>query len=178
MESMNAQSSMTHNARTMQTKRIKWKNINWIIAESYVNRLQVRIVEAVQKGRWRLVKRLQKLITNSFYAKAIAVKRVITNKGKHTSGIDKVVWTTDEDKSKAIEKLDTLKYHAQPLRRVYIEKYGKKRKTSTWNSNDAGSGYAGTDVACTRTSCRDNSGQSILWFSKKTECARCHGIHF
>lgn len=28
------------------------------------------------------------------------------------SEIDKVVWTTDEDKSKAIEKLDTLKYHA------------------------------------------------------------------
>lgn len=46
MESMNAQSSMAHNARTMQTKRIKWKNINWIIAESYVNRLQVRIVKA------------------------------------------------------------------------------------------------------------------------------------
>lgn len=122
MESMNAQSSMAHNARTMQTKRIKWKNINWIIAESYVNRLQVRIVKAVQKDKWRLVKRLQKLVTNSFYAKAIAVKRVITNKGKHTPGIDKVVWTTDEDKSKAIEKLDTLKYHAQPLRRVYIEK--------------------------------------------------------
>ncbi|HJD35846.1 MAG TPA: reverse transcriptase N-terminal domain-containing protein [Candidatus Blautia ornithocaccae] len=79
MESMNAQSSMAHDARTMQTKRIKWKNINWIIAESYVNRLQVRIVKAVQKDKWRLAKRLQKLITNSFYAKAIAVKRVITN---------------------------------------------------------------------------------------------------
>ena len=128
MESMNAQSSMAHNARTMQTKRVKWKDINWIIAESYVNRLQVRIVKAVQKDKWRLVKRLQKLITNSFYAKAIAVKRVITNKGKHTPGIDKVVWETDEDKSKAIEKLDTSKYHAQPLRRVYIEKYGKKEK--------------------------------------------------
>ena len=122
------QSSMAHNARTMQTKRIKWKNINWIIAESYVNRLQVRIVKAVQKDKWRLVKRLQKLITNSFYAKAIAVKRVITNKGKHTPGIDKVVWMTDENKSQAIEKLDTLKYYARPLRRVYIEKYGKKEK--------------------------------------------------
>ena len=53
---------------------------------------------------------------------------MITNKGKHTPGIDKVVWATDEDKRKAIEKLDTLKYHAQPLRRVYIEKYGKKEK--------------------------------------------------
>ena len=79
---MNARSSMTHNARTMQTQRIKWKDINWTIAESYVNRLQVRIVKIVQKEKWRLVKHLQKLITNSFYAKAIAVKRVITNKGK------------------------------------------------------------------------------------------------
>ena len=48
---MNAQSSMAYNARTMQTKRIKWKAINWIIAESYVNRLQVRIVKALQKDR-------------------------------------------------------------------------------------------------------------------------------
>ena len=47
---------MAHNARTMQTERIKWKDINWTIAESYVNRLQVRIVKAVQKDKWRLVK--------------------------------------------------------------------------------------------------------------------------
>ena len=50
MESMNAQSSMAHDARTMQTKRIKWKDINWIIAESYVNRLQVRIVKTGRKS--------------------------------------------------------------------------------------------------------------------------------
>ena len=66
MESMNAQSSMAHNARTMQTKRVKWKDINWIIAESYVNRLQVRIVKAVQKDKWRLVKRLQKCCGQAF----------------------------------------------------------------------------------------------------------------
>ncbi len=69
-ESMNAQSSMTPPARTMQTyRKPKWKEINWKQAELYVNRLQVRIVKAVQADKWRLVKRLQKLITNSFYAK-------------------------------------------------------------------------------------------------------------
>ena len=162
MESMNAQSSMAHNARTMQTKRIKWK--------------------AVQKDKWRLVKRLQKLITNSFYAKAIAVKRVITNKGKHTPGIDKVVWATDEDKSKAIEKLNTLKYHAQPLRRVYIEKYGKKEKRPLGIPTMQDRAMQGLMLLalepCTRASRRDNSGQSILWLSEKTECARRHGIYF
>ena len=90
---------MTPPARTMQTyRKPKWKEINWKQAELYVNRLQVRIVKAVQADKWRLVKRLQKLITNSFYAKVLAVKRVITNKGKNTPGIDGDIWSTDEDK--------------------------------------------------------------------------------
>ena len=81
-EFMNAQGSMTQSARTMQTyNKPKWKEINWKQAELYVNRLQVRIVKAVQENKWRLVKRLQKLVTNSFYAKALAIRRVTTNKG-------------------------------------------------------------------------------------------------
>lgn len=79
LESMNAQSSMAQTARTMQTKkRIKWQEINWKAAESYVSRLQIRIVKAVQSGKWRLVKRIQKLMCNSFYAKVLAVRRVVT----------------------------------------------------------------------------------------------------
>ncbi len=128
-ESMNAQSSMALSARTMQTyRKLKWKEIDWKQAELYVNRQQVRIVKAVQSNKWRLVKRLQKLITSSFYAKALAVRRVINNKGRKTPGIDGVVWTTDEDKIRAVYKLKTCTYKAKPLKRVYIEKYGKKEK--------------------------------------------------
>lgn len=128
-ESMNAQSSMTPPARTMQTyRKPKWKEINWKQAELYVNRLQVRIVKAVQADKWGLVKRLQKLITNSFYAKVLAVKRVITNKGKNTPGIDGDIWSTDEDKIQAVYNLTTSSYKAKPLKRTYIEKYGKKEK--------------------------------------------------
>ena len=120
---------MTPSARTMQTyRKLKWKEINWKQAELYVNRLQVRIVKAVQADKWRLVKRLQKLITNSFYAKALAVKRVITNKGKNTPGIDGDIWSTDEDKIQAVHNLTTSSYKAKPLKRTYIEKYGKKEK--------------------------------------------------
>ena len=120
---------MALTARTMQTcKKMKWKEINWKQAELYVNRLQVRIVKAVQNNKWRLVKRLQKLVTNSFYAKALAVKRVVTNKGKKTPGIDGDIWTTDEDKIRAVYKLETCSYKAKPLKRTYIEKYGKKEK--------------------------------------------------
>lgn len=125
---MNAQGSMALYARTMQTTKLRWHEINWTVAEVVVNRLQIRIVKAVQAGKWRLVKRLQKLLCNSFYAKALAVKRVVTNKGKKTPGIDGIVWKKAEDKAKAIYELDTLTYHAKPLKRVYIEKYGKKEK--------------------------------------------------
>lgn len=54
---MNAQSSMAQTARTMQTKKgIMWQEIDWKAAESYVSRLQIRIVKAVQAEKWRHAK--------------------------------------------------------------------------------------------------------------------------
>jgi hypothetical protein len=50
-----------------------WHAINWQQAHTHVRRLQVRIVKATQAGRWNQVKSLQRLLTRSFYAKAIAV---------------------------------------------------------------------------------------------------------
>ena len=101
---------------------------SWKKAEEQVNRLQVRIVKATLEQKWRLVKRLQYLLTNSFYAKALAVKRVVTNKGKNTPGIDGELWKSDKDKVCAVKNLEIRTYHAKPLRRVYIEKFGKKEK--------------------------------------------------
>ena len=105
-----------------------WNTIDWKEAESYVNRLQVRIVKAVQKENWNLVKRLQYLLVHSFYAKALSVKRVTTNKGKKTAGIDNVLWKTAEEKMNAVNQLKQKGYTAKPLKRVYIEKFGKKEK--------------------------------------------------
>lgn len=85
-------------------------------------------MKAVQADKWRLVKRLQKLITNPFYAKALSVRRVITNKGKNTPGIDGVIWSTDKDKIQAVHNLMAHSYRAKPLKRTYIVKYGKKEK--------------------------------------------------
>lgn len=52
----------------------QWKNIDWHKAEQEVNRLQIRIVKATQQKDYNAVKRLQYLLTHSFYAKALAVK--------------------------------------------------------------------------------------------------------
>jgi len=70
----------------------KWKSIDWSYTRRQVRRLQVRIAKAVKENRWNKVKSLQYLISRSFYAKLLAVKRVTSNKGKKTPGVDGVLW--------------------------------------------------------------------------------------
>ncbi len=95
--------------RSDSSDEMKWQSIDWKIAEEYVNRLQLRIVKAVEMRKWNLVKRLQYLITHSFYAKALAVKKVIRNKGGKTAGMDKVLWTTNMQKYQAVIDLKVKK---------------------------------------------------------------------
>ena len=106
----------------------QWKNIDWHKAEREVNRLQIRIVKATQQKDYNAVKRLQYLLTHSFYAKALAVKRVVTNDGRRTPGVDGVLWNTPVKKMAAALSLTDKRYRARPLRRVYIEKKDKKKK--------------------------------------------------
>src|SRR5258707_6695354 len=105
-----------------------WHAIDWESAHHTVRRLQARIVKATQEGRWGKVKALQRLLTHSFSGKALAVRRVTENQGKHTPGVDKVLWDTPQKKLNAIYALRQRDYHPKPLRRVYIpKKNGKKR---------------------------------------------------
>jgi hypothetical protein len=69
-----------------------WEQIPWHDCERRVRRLQERIVKATRAGRRGKVKSLQWLLTHSFHAKALAVKRVTENKGKHTPGVDGATW--------------------------------------------------------------------------------------
>ncbi len=55
---------------------VDWHAINWRKAHRLVRRLQVRIVQATQAGRWGKVQALQRLLTRAFSAKAVAVRRV------------------------------------------------------------------------------------------------------
>lgn len=105
-----------------------WEAIDWQKALAYVKKLQVRIVKAQKEGHYSKVKSLQWLLTHSFYAKALAVKRMTSNQGKRTSGVDHELWLTPQAKFNAISKLNRRGYHPQPLRRHYIpKKNGKMR---------------------------------------------------
>ena len=108
-----------------------WEAIDWQKALVYVKKLQMRIVKAQKEGHYSKVKSLQWLLTHSFYAKALAVKRVTSNQGKRTSGVDHELWLTPQAKFNAISKLNRRGYHPQPLRRHYIpKKNGKMRPLS------------------------------------------------
>ncbi len=113
---------------TDKQHKFSWNNINWNMVETHVNRLQVRITKAVIDKKWNLVKRLSYLLTHSHYAKLLAVRKVIQNKGKRTSGIDGELWSTPISKTKAVLKLSDKNYKAKPLKRLFIEKYGSDKK--------------------------------------------------
>jgi RNA-directed DNA polymerase len=108
------------------TTTTEWNSINWKTAELKVKRLQMRIVKAQKEGSHNKVKCLQWLLTHSFYAKALAVKRVTENQGKNTSGVDKELWTTPQSKYKAISRLKHKGYTPLPLKRTYIRKSNGK----------------------------------------------------
>ena len=67
---------MTAKAGALIDDAKKWQAIDWQAARREVRRLQMRIAKAVQEGKHGRVKALQWTLTHSFYAKALAVKRV------------------------------------------------------------------------------------------------------
>jgi RNA-directed DNA polymerase len=119
---MNAEQS----ACASSGKTDQWEQLDWIHCERKVRRLQARIVKATREGRWGKVKSLQWLLTHSFAAKALAVKRVTENQGKNTPGVDGRTWGTPAAKLKAMESLHRREYRPLPLRRVYIPKANGK----------------------------------------------------
>jgi len=109
----------------------QWHAIDWQRAQREVRRLQMRIAKAVKEGKPGRVKALQWLVTHSFYAKLLAVKRVTSNKGRKTAGVDGVVWKGARTKMRAARSLKRHGYRPLPLRRTYIpKKNGKKRPLS------------------------------------------------
>jgi RNA-directed DNA polymerase len=106
----------------------QWKSIDWNIVKAVVNKLQSRIAKAVSENRINLVKKLQYLLAKSHYAKLLAIKRVTSNKGKRTSGIDKQLWTTESLKYENALLLTNKSYKSKPLKRIYIDKNSGKKK--------------------------------------------------
>jgi RNA-directed DNA polymerase len=104
-----------------------WDTIDWDNIKRSVRRLQARIVKAQQEGKRRKIKNLRRLLIRSRAARTLAVKRVTTNKGKRTPGIDGEIWRHPVQKLTAVERLKC-PIKPLPLRRIHIpKKNGKMR---------------------------------------------------
>ncbi|MBK2046043.1 group II intron reverse transcriptase/maturase [Allofrancisella guangzhouensis] len=106
----------------------QWSSINWKPIESHVCRLQMRIAKATRERRYGKAKALQWLLTHSNSAKLLAVRKVTSNKGHKTAGVDNVIWTTEKQKLEAVKQLGKRGYKSSPLRRIYIPKNNGKQR--------------------------------------------------
>jgi len=106
-----------------------WHDLDWARIQQTVRKTQLKIAQATGEGNRRRVKRLQRLLTHSFYGRCLAVRRVTENRGRKTPGVDGETWGTPQAKLQAVGRLSKKRgYRPKPLRRVWIPKPGKPEK--------------------------------------------------
>lgn len=105
-----------------------WMALDWHRIQRNVKVMQIRLTKAAESRDWRRVKTLQRWLTRSFSAKALAVRRVTENRGKRTAGVDRVTWDSPQQKFEAISQLKKQGYRPLPLRRVFIPKANGKQR--------------------------------------------------
>ena len=111
---------------TCKNVTLTWRELPWKKIERKVFKLQKRIYRASKRGDKTLVRKLQKTMVNSWYAKLLAVRRVTQeNKGKKTAGVDGVKSLSPKERFELSENLK-IDGSTKPVRRVWIPKPGKK----------------------------------------------------
>ena len=103
-----------------------WEKIDFKKAAAHVRRLQDRLTTALLNKEFEFAEGLTHLLLHSFYAKALAVEHVVTNRGKHTHGVDGIVLDNVDDKYRMIYELHARVYRANALLRKAIPKVNGK----------------------------------------------------
>jgi len=113
---------------TSEEMMYEWKDLPWKKIQRKVFKLQKRIYKAQERGDERMVRKLQRLLTNSYYAKLLSVRKVTQdNQGKKTAGIDGVKSLNPKQRIELVKTL-RLNQKAQATRRVWIPKPGSEEK--------------------------------------------------
>lgn len=106
----------------------KWHSINWKKVNIYVTNLQKSLVVAYKNNDKKLLFSLQEKLMMSFEGRALAVRRIVSNSGRNTPGLDKIVWKGPSAKYQAIKQLREILvqksgcYKVGPVSRIWIPK--------------------------------------------------------
>ncbi|AMW28352.1 MULTISPECIES: reverse transcriptase N-terminal domain-containing protein [Arthrospira] len=122
--------------KLIKTTNNAWKAIPWTKVQRKVFKLQKSIFQAYKSGQNAKVRRWQRLLVKSYYARLLAVRRVTQdNQGKRTAGVDGVITISPKQRLELTEKIKgNLK--AKALRRVWIPKPGRDEKSGNGNTHN------------------------------------------
>jgi RNA-directed DNA polymerase len=111
------------------SKEDTWTGVNWSKVEKTVENLQHRITKAAEKGDYRKVRNLQRLLSKRSLSASLKAVRIVAqeNSGKKTPGIDGQLWTTPDRKHQAALELRK-KSDVKPLKRIYIPKSNRDKR--------------------------------------------------
>ncbi|MBP0030627.1 group II intron reverse transcriptase/maturase [Roseofilum sp. Guam] len=113
---------------SLKTTNNGWNSISWNKVQRKVFKLQKSIYKAVKSGQKAKAWKLQKILSKSYYARLLAVRKVSQdNQGKKTAGIDGVKSISPKQRLELVDQLRNT-YRAKPLRRVWIPKPGRDEK--------------------------------------------------
>ena len=108
---------------------LKWKDINWKRVEKNVFKLQKLIYRASSRGEIRKMRKYQRLLTKSYYARLLAVRCVTQdNQGKKTSGVDGIKNLPPMQRFNLVDLLKRPYLKASLTPRVWIPTLGKDEK--------------------------------------------------
>lgn len=135
---MNVGNSMTGSKKpeklTDRLSTTKCQNVSWDVAEKSVNRLQARIAKAATNKRWNDVRRLQYLLANSYYAKALAVREAAAIADGMTLGIDVGAWDKSAVRVNTLRELTKRGYKSRLSSRLCIYKRDATKKQCSYAS--------------------------------------------
>jgi RNA-directed DNA polymerase len=104
------------------SESFEWKDVNWKKIELRLNIFQNKIYAARKNQNIRKVRKLQRLILNSYDFKKLAVRKVTQlNRGKKTAGVDGIKNLNEKQRVWLVDNL-RITGKAHPVRRVMIPK--------------------------------------------------------
>lgn len=99
-----------------------WKDVNWKKIELRLNIFQYKIYAAKKNQNIRKVRKLQRLVLNSYDFKKLAVRKVTQlNRGKKTAGVDGISNLNEKQRVWLVDNL-RITGKARPVRRIMIPK--------------------------------------------------------